>query len=158
MLADLIHHVRESLGTEQIRRTVEVYTKNLHDNFPGTSFQTMSAKLLLNLAEYIAKLPDKQEARHYLIMILDAIAEKFAAMNRQFDNAVKQSRLTALAAKEELNSEPDAMDIDGKDAPKEEFDEIDIFMATPIKTTNPRERGADPVSGMFCLRESHTNC
>lgn len=61
MLADLIHHVRESLGKDQIRRTVEVYTKNLHDNFPGTSFQTMSAKLLLNLAEYIAKLPDKQE-------------------------------------------------------------------------------------------------
>ncbi|KAI5799270.1 hypothetical protein DFH27DRAFT_653555 [Peziza echinospora] len=147
MLADLIHHVRESLGKEQIRRTVEVYTKNLHDNFPGTSFQTMSAKLLLNLAEYIAKLPDKQEARHYLIMILDAIAEKFAAMNRQFDNAVKTSRLTALAAKEELNPElGDVMDIDGKDAPKEEFDEIDIFMATPIKTTNPRERGADPVS------------
>ena len=81
-------------------------------------------------------------------MILDAIAEKFAAMNRQFDNAVKQSRLTAIAAKEELNPDSgDAMDIDGKDAPKEEFDEIDIFMATPIKTTNPRERGADPVSG-----------
>ncbi|KAF8460620.1 hypothetical protein BDZ91DRAFT_851440 [Kalaharituber pfeilii] len=146
MLADLIHHVRESLGKEQIRRTVEVYTKNLHDNFPGTSFQTMSAKLLLNLAEYIAKLPDKQEARHYLIMILDAIAEKFAAMNRQFDNAIKQSRLTAQAAKEELNQEGDVMDIDGKELPKEEYDEIDIFNATPIKTSNPRERGADPVS------------
>ena len=30
MLADLIHHLRESLSKEQIRRTVEVYTKNLH--------------------------------------------------------------------------------------------------------------------------------
>lgn len=63
MLADLIHHVRESLDRGQIGRTVEVYTKNLHDNFPGTSFQTMSAKLLLNLAEYIAKLNDKQEGK-----------------------------------------------------------------------------------------------
>lgn len=65
MLADLIHHVRDSLNRNQIGRTVEVYTKNLHDNFPGTSFQTMSAKLLLNLAEFIAKLEDKQEGRTY---------------------------------------------------------------------------------------------
>lgn len=147
MLADLIHHVRESLKEKQIRRTVEVYTKNLHDNFPGTSFQTMSAKLLLNLAEYIAKLPDKQEARHYLIMILDAIAEKFASMNRQFDNAVKQSRLMAQAVKSEKGPDPDAMEIDGQEASVEEYDEIDIFEATSIKTSNPRERAADPISG-----------
>ena len=80
-------------------------------------------------------------------MILDAIAEKFAAMNRQFDNAVKQSRLTAQVAKSEVNNDTDAMDIDGREEPKEEYDEIDIFQATPIKTSNPRERGADPVSG-----------
>ncbi|RPB12496.1 hypothetical protein P167DRAFT_506485 [Morchella conica CCBAS932] len=144
MLADLIHHVRDSLGREQIGRTVEVYTKNLHDNFPGTSFQTMSAKLLLNLAEFIAKLEDKQEARHFLIMILDAIAEKFKAMNRQYENAVKQSRLNALT-KEEGNSEEPSTDL-AAPAKREEYDEIDIFLATPIKTSNPKERGADPVS------------
>jgi len=81
-------------------------------------------------------------------MILDAIAEKFAAMNRQFDNAVKQSKLTAQAAKDEANNDADAMDVDGKEESKEEHDEIDIFQATPIKTSNPRERGADPVSGI----------
>jgi len=80
-------------------------------------------------------------------MILDAIAEKFAAMNRQFDNAVKQSKLTAQVAKDEVNSDTDVMDIDDREEPKEEYDEIDIFQATPIKTSNPRERGADPVSG-----------
>ncbi|KAL7273085.1 transcription-associated protein 1 [Rhizina undulata] len=143
MLADLIHHVRESLNRDQIGRTVEVYTKNLHDTFPGTSFQTMSAKLLLNLAEYIAKLPDKQEARHFLIMILDAIADKFAAMNRQYPNAVKQSRLNALANEVNLTEEQKAV---LESAKKEEPDEVDIFMATPIKTSNPRERGADPVA------------
>ncbi|GKT40806.1 transcription-associated protein 1 [Colletotrichum spaethianum] len=95
MLADLIHHVRDSLTPEQIRKTVEVYTKNLQDNFPGTSFQTMSAKLLLNMAECIAKMPNKVDARHYLIMILNAIGDKFVAMNRQYPNAVKLSRLYA---------------------------------------------------------------
>jgi transformation/transcription domain-associated protein len=140
MLADLIHHVRESLNRDQIRRTVEVYTKNLHDNFPGTSFQTMSAKLLLNMAESITKLENKQDARHYLIMILDAIGDKFAAMNAQFPNAVK---LTKQYAK--LPDTPiDNFLADSENPP--DWDETDLFTATPIKTTNPRDRGADPVA------------
>ena len=141
MLADLIHHVRESLTRDQIRRTVEVYTKNLHDNFPGTSFQTMSAKLLLNMAESITKLENKEEARHFLVMILDAIGDKFAAMNYQFENAVK---LTDQYKKQSAEGTVDNYLAD-KDNPPD-WDEIDIFTATPIKTSNPRDRGADPVA------------
>ncbi|KAK4670085.1 transcription-associated protein 1 [Podospora pseudopauciseta] len=140
MLADLIHHVRESLTPEQIRKTVEVYTRNLQDNFPGTSFQTMSAKLLLNMAECIARLPNKVDARHYLIMILNAIGDKFAAMNRQYHNAVKLSKLYALQT---AGLFPETYLADKKHPP--EWDEIDIFTAMPIKTTNPRDRAADPV-------------
>lgn len=81
-------------------------------------------------------------------MILDAIAEKFAAMNRQFDNAVKQSRLTAQSTRYEVIQDTENMDIDNREDPREEYDEIDIFLATPIKTSNPRERGADPVAGI----------
>lgn len=141
MLADLIHHVRESLSRDQIRRTVEVYTKNLHDNFPGTSFQTMSAKLLLNMAESIAKLENKADARYFLIMILDAIGDKFAAMNHQYPNAVKVSK-QFLAQQTESASE--AYLADQELTP--DWDEIDIFTATPIKTTSPRDRGGDPVA------------
>ncbi|EHY54471.1 transcription-associated protein 1 [Exophiala dermatitidis] len=140
MLADLIHHVRDSLDRNQIRRTIEVYTKNLHDNFPGTSFQTMSAKLLLNMAESITKLENKEEARYFLIMILDAIGDKFAAMNYQYNNAVKLSKQYADKTKE--NTTESYMD-DKEQIP--DWDEVDIFNATPIKTSNPRERGADPV-------------
>ncbi|KAI0408138.1 FAT domain-containing protein [Xylaria palmicola] len=140
MLADLIHHVRDSLPPEQIRKTVEVYTKNLQDNFPGTSFQTMSAKLLLNMAECIAKLPNKVDARHYLLMILNAIGDKFAAMNRQYPNAVKLSKLYAQQA---ADPTPETYLADGE---RPDWDEIDIFTAMPIKTSNPRERNADPVA------------
>jgi transformation/transcription domain-associated protein len=140
MLADLIHHVRESLSPEQIRKTVEVYTKNLQDSFPGTSFQTMSAKLLLNMADCIAKMPKKADARHYLIMILNAIGDKFAAMNRQYHNAVKLSKLYAQQAAENVRETYLA---DKDHLP--EWDEVDIFSAMPIKTSNPRDRGADPV-------------
>ncbi|KAL9111516.1 MAG: hypothetical protein Q9227_004003 [Pyrenula ochraceoflavens] len=141
MLADLIHHVRESLSRDQICRTVEVYTKNLHDNFPGTSFQTMSAKLLLNMAESITKLEDKEEARYFLVMILDAIGDKFATMNYQFNNAVK---LTKQYKKQSEDGTADNY-LAEKDNPPD-WDEIDIFTATPIKTSNPRDRGADPVA------------
>lgn len=140
MLADLIHHVRDSLTPMQIRKTVEVYTKNLQDNFPGTSFQTMSAKLLLNMAECIAKMENKVDARHYLIMILNAIGDKFAAMNRQYANAVKMSKAYAKQTKEQTQ---DTYLSDKSQPP--DWDEIDIFNATPIKTSNPREKGADPV-------------
>lgn len=140
MLADLIHHVRDSLTPEQIRKTVEVYTKNLQDNFPGTSFQTMSAKLLLNMAECIAKLPNKVDARHYLVMILNAIGDKFAAMNRQYPNAVKLSKLYQQQAEAGV---AETYLADKEHAP--DWDETDIFSAVPIKISNPRDRGADPV-------------
>jgi transformation/transcription domain-associated protein len=141
MLADLIHHVRDALEPQQIRKTVEVYTKNLQDSFPGTSFQTMSAKLLLNMAECIAKMPNKADARHYLIMILNAIGDKFAAMNRQYPNAVKTSK---LYAQQSIDASPDNYLADKEHPP--DWDEIDIFTAMPIKTSNPRDRGTDPVA------------
>lgn len=140
MLADLIHHVRDSLNRDQIRRTVEVYTKNLHDDLPGTSFQAMSAKLLLNMAERISKLEDKRDGRYFLIMILNAIGDKFAAMNRQFDNAVKLSKTSQQQT--DATGDTYLMDTDGPP----DWDEIDIFSAAPIKTTNPRDRNAEPVS------------
>ncbi|KAL3706148.1 transcription-associated protein 1 [Talaromyces marneffei ATCC 18224] len=151
MLADLIHHVRDHLTRNQIRKTVEVYTKNLHDDFPGTSFQTMSAKLLLNMAEKISKLEDKQDARYYLIMILDAIGDKFAAMNYQFDNAVKVSR----ANSKRTDSTPENY-LSDRDSPPD-WDEIDIFTAVPIKTSNPRDRGGDPVSDNLFLFKNLIN-
>ncbi|KAF1996459.1 hypothetical protein P154DRAFT_623225 [Amniculicola lignicola CBS 123094] len=141
MLADLIHHLRDTLSKEQIRRTVEVYTKNLHDTFPGTSFQTMSAKLLLNMAECIAKLEPKEDARYFLIMILNAIGDKFAAMNRQYHNAVK---LSAQYSQPSIDAVPENHLAD-KDHPPD-WDEIDIFNATPIKTSNPRDRSSDPIA------------
>ena len=141
MLADLIHHVRDSLKPEQIRKTVEVYTKNLQDNYPGTSFQTMSAKLLLNMAECIAKMPNKVDARHYLLMILNAIGDKFAAMNRQYPNAVKLSKAY------HQQTSPGASDTYLADKDKVlDWDETDIFNAMPIRTSIARDKPSDPVS------------
>ncbi|KAL8827579.1 MAG: hypothetical protein Q9191_003095, partial [Dirinaria sp. TL-2023a] len=140
LLADLIHHVRDTLNRDQIRKTVDVFSMNLHDNFPGTSFQTMSAKLLLNMADSIANLKDKKDARHFLIMILSAIAEKFAAMNRHYRNAVKLSK---LYEQQTIDAIAEDHLLDSGNPP--DWDDIDIFTATPIKTSNPKDRGANPV-------------
>ena len=140
MLADLIHHVRDLLTSSQIRRTIQVFSINLLDDFPGTSFQTMSAKLLLNMAEPIARLENKVDARHYLIMILNAIADKFAAMNREYPNAVKLSKMDEDSNNDSIAREHLA---DAENPP--DWDETDIFSATPIKTSIPRDRSAKPV-------------
>ncbi|KAL4904464.1 hypothetical protein BDW74DRAFT_31128 [Aspergillus multicolor] len=153
MLADLIHHVREHLSRDQIKRTIEVYTKNLHDDLPGTSFQTMSAKLLLNMAEKISKLEDKVEARYFLLMILDAIGDKLAAMNYQYPNVVKLHKAYQATKKEEPAPEKYLAD---KDQPPD-WDEIDIFSASPLKTSNPRDRGADPIAENIFLFKNLIN-
>ena len=139
-LADLLHHVRSQLTVDQIRNTVTVYRSNLLGTVTGTSFQTMSAKLMMNMAECIAKLEDRQEARYFFIAILDAAGDKFAAMNRQYANAVKTSR----------EHNPKSSDFTGSDFfPHDneppDWDEIDIFAVNPIKLSNPRERGTTPV-------------
>ena len=140
LLADLIHHVRESLKPDQIRKTVEVFSKNLHDSFPGTGFQTMSAKLLINIADVIANMPDKNEARHFLIDILSAIGDKFAEMNHEYHNAAKVSKNVETQA---IESAPEDYMADVNSVP--DWDEVDIFSATPIKLTNPKDRGANPL-------------
>jgi transformation/transcription domain-associated protein len=148
MLADLIHHVREQLSSDQIAHVVHVYVNHLTGDdgveVPGTSYQTMSAKLLLNMAECMSKMPEKKDARYLMITVLNGIADKFAAMNRAYPNAVKISRQQA----EQNNSATDAP-AESYLAVKEQkpdWDETDILNAMPIKATNPRDRATDPVT------------
>ena len=147
MLADLIHHVREQLTADQISRVVTVYVGHLtgEDGWevPGTSYQTMSAKLLLNMAECMSKIEDKKEARYLMMVVLKGIADKFAAMNRSCPNAFKLS-VQQHHAGSGIDATPENFLAD-KDA-KPDWDETDIFSAMPIKPVNPRDRATDPVT------------
>lgn len=140
MLADLIHHVRDKLTPPQIRRTIDLFSKNMLDDFPGTSFQTMSAKLLLNMAECISNLENKADGRHFLIMILSSIADKFASLNREYSNALK---LTKRSDQHETDIFVEKPVASMEEVP--DWDETDIFTATPIKTSIPRDPMASPV-------------
>lgn len=59
-LADLVHHVRGELSLPQLVRVVHLYSRNLHDASLPFSIQTMSAKLLLNIVECIARKNDAE--------------------------------------------------------------------------------------------------
>lgn len=91
-IADLVHHVRAELTSDQIWKTVRVYCKNMQDDTLPTSFQIMSAKLLLNLVERIMKLPDKTEGRQIMILILNAFVQRFAALNRTYDHVMESHK------------------------------------------------------------------
>lgn len=52
-LADLVHHVRQSLSLNDLALAVNLFSKNVHDESLPCSIQTMSCKLLLNLVECI---------------------------------------------------------------------------------------------------------
>lgn len=52
-LADLVHHVRQSLPLSNLSLAVNLFSKNVHDDSLPSSIQTMSCKLLLNLVECI---------------------------------------------------------------------------------------------------------
>ena len=150
MLADLIHHVRESLTPEQISRVVTVYVGHLTGEdgveVPGTSYQTMSAKLLLNMAECMSKVADKKEARFLMMTVLNGIADKFGAMSRSYPNAVKLSRLQQeQQGAAGLDAVPENFLADPEIRP--DWDETDIFtQAMPIRAVGSRDRSTDPVT------------
>lgn len=91
-IADLVHHVRAELTSDQIWKTVGVYCKNMQDYTLPTSFQIMSAKLLLNLVERIMKLPDKAEGRQIMVLILNAFVQRFAALNRTYNHVMESHK------------------------------------------------------------------
>ncbi|KIM92641.1 hypothetical protein OIDMADRAFT_62381 [Oidiodendron maius Zn] len=134
MLADLIDYIRHDLDDPQICKIVEVYIQNLLDNFPGTGLQSASARVLLIVADSIAKMPNKVKARCYLIMILDAFGGKFAYLNQQYPT-VKPSKLYAQQS------------IDASH-PNQEGDPClpDIFTPMPLEISDPQGFGADPVA------------
>lgn len=159
-MADLIHHVRNELSVSQIWKTVRVYCRNMHDNTLATSFQVMSAKLLLNFMERIIGLPDKQEGRQIMTVILKAFVDRFETLNRTYLELVpgtkayiakhgsKANSKELLAVKDEESTKDVTMeDADSKDVTMEDADNkdesasrdltiTDLLMESPIKLHN----------------------
>lgn len=106
-LADLIHHVRSELKLEQLSKVIYLYLRyrrhilcgmrrmhlfselitcrNLHDTSLPFTIQTMSAKLLLNLVEFMVQ----KKGRQQLLRILDAFVRKFSSLQHQIPGVLE---------------------------------------------------------------------
>lgn len=78
-LADLAHHVRQSLNLEVLELAANLFSKNVHDETLATGIQTMSCKLLLNLVDCIRQHSESNstKARNILITLLKVFTAKF---------------------------------------------------------------------------------
>lgn len=70
-LADLVHHVRGDLTFPQLLRVVQLFARNIHDATLPFNIQTMSAKLLLNLVEVIARKSTDMEGKKSILTCTD---------------------------------------------------------------------------------------
>ena len=94
-LADLVHHVRAELSLVQLSKVIHLYVRNIHEYSLPFTIQTMSAKLLLNLVECIARKNDTEgKGRTLLVRILDAFVNKFSSLKKQIPKLLqdKQSK------------------------------------------------------------------
>lgn len=99
IVADFIH-VNTSLTTEQIWKSVKTYSGYLQDDTLAQTVHIMSAKLLLNLMDRILKLENKADSRELLLLIIDTFGKRFASLNSQYDNIIKQHEEFKLQRKE----------------------------------------------------------
>ncbi|CAG2186713.1 TRRAP [Mytilus edulis] len=72
-LADLVHHVRQSLPLSNLSLAVNLFSKNVHDDSLPSSIQTMSCKLLLNLVECIRAKSEQDNGNYWTINYLPSL-------------------------------------------------------------------------------------
>ena len=89
IVADFIH-VNTSLTIDQIWKSVKTYSGYLQDDTLAQTVHIMSAKLLLNLMDRILKLENKSDSRQILLLIIDTFGRRFASLNSQYNNIMKQ--------------------------------------------------------------------
>jgi hypothetical protein len=96
-MATFITYMQGTLNDPEIQKVVGVYTKSLQDSSLETSFHRTSVNILLGMTGSIVKMLNKVDARNCLIMILSAIGERFAAMNRQYAQESTDNYLADMA-------------------------------------------------------------
>ncbi|XP_043949741.1 transcription-associated protein 1 isoform X4 [Drosophila biarmipes] len=78
-LADLAHHVRQSLSLDVLIKAVNLFSKNVHDETLAVGIQTMSCKLLLNLVDCLRQHSEIEphRSRTILTKLLKVFVKKF---------------------------------------------------------------------------------
>jgi transformation/transcription domain-associated protein len=95
--------VRTDLSLIQISRVIHLYARNIHDTTLPFAIQTMSAKLLLNLVECIARKNDPEgKGRALLVRILDTFVNKFASLKNQIPKLLQNKQGKSFKATDNI--------------------------------------------------------
>jgi transformation/transcription domain-associated protein len=82
-LADLVHHARSRLTFHQHARVIHIFSRVIHDSSLPVTIQTMAARLLLNLVEFIFHSKEVNSnivGRDLLVRILYTLVMKFGTL------------------------------------------------------------------------------
>jgi hypothetical protein len=158
ILAELVHHMRETLTSEQLAQVVHLFCCLLHDPSLPPNIETTSVRLLLNLVQTIyhrrtnASPEDLEAGRQLLLKILRCYATKLPAMARTAQSHlqdVKQERdrrgkdRDRLFGKLDPTSEKEMVMKENekdKDAPKEKEDDAEEEEEEVVTTRRSKSR------------------
>ncbi|QRV72349.1 Cyclin, N-terminal domain [Ceratobasidium sp. AG-Ba] len=128
MLGDLIHHIREELSPEQLRRIIYLCSCCLHDPAFSSGVHNMSAKLLANLVDVNLKKFPKPETAASLLALLEPCVDKLGAVQQE-----KPEDRTALSTKDVQIKDVHAMDADDAEPSTKRLTLFDIEKAEPVQ-------------------------
>lgn len=83
-LADLVHHVRQTLTLEQLSKVIHSFSRNIHDPTLPITIQTTSVRLLLNLVDSTFHNDNRDDSlgRQLLARILSTLVNKFGTLQK----------------------------------------------------------------------------
>jgi transformation/transcription domain-associated protein len=97
-LADLVHCVRSRLTLHQHARVIHIFSRVIHDSSLIITIQTMAAKLLLNLVEFIFHSKEVNSniiGRDLLVRILFTLVMKFGTL-REYIPIVAKNQASSV--------------------------------------------------------------
>ncbi|CAI2345673.1 unnamed protein product [Caenorhabditis sp. 36 PRJEB53466] len=80
MLADLLHHMRNTIDFEMLSHVTYIFCRTLHDSTNSAQVQIMAVRLLNSLAESLVKMDATDTTRELLLDILEANIAKLKNM------------------------------------------------------------------------------
>jgi len=111
-LADLLHHVRDTLTVEQVAAVTDYFTPVIMDASLGASLAAVALRLLLNLVEKLfhSPGPDRTPARSVMTHILNVMVYKLGSLRAYIPRVLAAERRTKADEERDRNARSKQLD------------------------------------------------
>lgn len=79
-IADLVHHVKAELSSNQLQRVLQVYSSLVHNPSLPINLNTTFLKMMFGLTEVIHSKMPEQDAKRLLLALFDTCLEKLEGL------------------------------------------------------------------------------